>query len=221
VLIDEAHRDPLTAPVPTAARHQCVNVRVPIGQVARGLDHGNHPRPYVFVADRRAHQLEDGLPGRPCELAEELPVVQEVRTQHLRDDEDPLRVGHLLEHVLHQQRRRRHRTLGRARRTQLAGLARERQQVLLSAVGAPDAGEAVLEEVAVELAQHLLVDEAAPETVPPLIPLLPLAPDLVELSVEEAVEGSGTGISGPVPGRAGGCHGDASGLPQRGRLLLA
>ena len=42
------------------------------------------------------------LPGSAGEPAEELAVVQEVRPQHLRDDEDPLRVTDLFEHLLGQ-----------------------------------------------------------------------------------------------------------------------
>ncbi len=37
--------------------------------------------------------------------AEELPVVQEVRPQHLWDDEHPLRVADLLQHLIGQKRR--------------------------------------------------------------------------------------------------------------------
>ena len=48
------------------------------------------------------------------------------------------------------------------RRAQLPRLAREREQVLLRALGTPDPGEAVLKEAAVEIPPHLLVDEAAP-----------------------------------------------------------
>lgn len=45
--------------------------------------------------------------------------------------------------------------------------------------------EAVLEEPAVEVAQHLLVDEASRDAKPLLVPLLPLSPDLVGVNVEE------------------------------------
>ncbi len=173
----------------------------------------------VSVVHRRAHQLEHRLPCRAGKAAEELPVVQEVRPQHLGDHEDPLRVGHLLEHVLRQQRRRRRRPLRRARRAQLPRLAREREQVLLSAFGTPDPGEAVLEQTAVEVAQNLLVDEAPPEPVPALEALLPLPPDLLEVRFEEAIQGCRAGIPRAVDGRTACCHSDSWGLLQRGGIV--
>ena len=50
-----------------------------------------------------------------------------------------------------------------------------------NAVSMPDPGEAVLEEAAVEIPPHLLVDEAAPEPTAALEALLPLPPHLVEV----------------------------------------
>jgi hypothetical protein len=77
-------------------------------------------------------------------------VVQKVRPQHLWDDEDPLRVADLFEYVLGQQRRRRRRTLRRARRAQIQRLARERERVLLGAVRTPDTRKPILKQPAVE-----------------------------------------------------------------------
>jgi hypothetical protein len=113
-----------------------VHVRVPVAQVAGGLDDGDHPGPHPLVAGRRAHQLEHGFPGRQRQPAEELPVVQKVRPQHLRNDEDPLRVTDPFEYVLGQQHRRRRRTLRRTRRAQIPRLARKREQVLFGAIAA-------------------------------------------------------------------------------------
>ena len=104
-----------------------MDVRVPVTQVARGLDDGNHPGPYVLVAGGNAHQLEHGLPGRAGKTAEQLSVVEKIRPQHLRDDKDPLGMPDLLEDLVGEQRRCRRRPLRRARRAQLTGLARERQ----------------------------------------------------------------------------------------------
>ena len=152
---------------------------------------------------------------------EELPVVQEVRPQHLASNENPLRVADHFEYILGQQRRRRRRTLRRTRRAQIPRLAREREQLLLGAVGTPDTRKPVLKQPAVEVPQHLLVDEAAPETAPSLEALLPLPPYLVEVGLEEAIEGRRAGIPGPVTRRAGLSHSDARRLLQRGRAASA
>jgi hypothetical protein len=111
-------------------------------------------------------------------------MMQKVRPKQLGDHKDPLNVCHLLKYVLGEQRRSRRRALRRTRRARLPHLAWECEQVLLGAVGAPDASEAVLEESAVEVAQVLLVDEAAPVTVPPLEALLPLPTHLAEVRIE-------------------------------------
>ena len=66
--------------------------------------------------------------------------------------------------------------------------------VLLVTVGILDPGEAVLEQAAIQVPSHLLVDEAPPETVPALEALLPLPPHLVVQRLEKAegVRGSRT-----------------------------
>jgi len=157
---------------------------VPVPQIAGCLDHLNHPGSEGLVIHRRAHQLKHRFPRYPGEAAQQLAMVQEVRPQHLRDDEDPLGMADLGEYILRQEPRHRRRPLRRARRTQLPGLAREGEQVLLSAFGTPDPGDAILVETAVEVAHHLLVDDAPPESKAPLETLLPLPLHLVEVRVE-------------------------------------
>ena len=71
------------------------------------------------------------LPGSASEPAKQLAVMEEVGSQHLRDDEDPLRVTDLFEHLLGQQRRSRCPALGSTRRAQLSS-------VLLSVVRGSD-----------------------------------------------------------------------------------
>jgi len=164
-----------------------MHVRVPVRQIARGLHHGHHPGPQTLLSRGSHHQLANRLPGRARQPAEQLPVVQEVRPQHLRHHEDPLRVADLLQHLLAEQDRRGRRPPGRTRRAQLASLARKGEQVLLSAVRAPHPREAVLEKPAVQVPPNLLVDEAAPEAVPPLEALLPLPLHLVVQRIEQAV----------------------------------
>jgi hypothetical protein len=123
------------------------------------------------------------------EPTERLAVMGEVRPQHLRHHEDPLRVPYLLQHILRQQRRCRRPALGGARRAQVTGLARKGEQVLGVTLRALDAGETVLEKAAVLVPPHLLVDQAAPVAVPPLEALLPLRLDLVEVGLDKSVQG--------------------------------
>jgi len=108
-----------------------------------------------------------------------------------------------------------------AGRAQLPRLARKGEQILLRALGTPNPREAVLEEAAVEVPLHLLVDEASPEPAPALEALLPLPPHLVEVRLKEPVEGRRRGIRDPLADRAALSHGDARRLLQRGRIASA
>lgn len=135
-------------------------------------------------------------------------MVEEVRPQHLWDGQHPLGVPDGLEDLVGQQRGRRSRALRSARRAQITGLAREGQQILLGTVGAAHPGEPVLEQAAVQVAPNLLVDEPTPVPILPLESLLPLRLNLVEMGLEEAVQGCGPRRSRPVqaPGRATLCR---------------
>jgi len=64
----------------------------------------------------------------------------------------------------------------------------------------------VLEEAAIQVPPDLFVDKAPPESEPPFEALLPLPLDLVEVCVEQAIQGCGAGIPRSISGRAGFCH---------------
>ena len=85
MLIDESDRNPLALLRPNPTRHQGMDMRMPVRQVARALNDSHHPRPYL-VAGRLTHQLVNSLPGSSSEPAEQLPVVQEVRPQRDREE---------------------------------------------------------------------------------------------------------------------------------------
>jgi len=125
-------------------------------------------------------------------------MVEEVRPQHLWDGQHPLGVPDGLEDLVGEQRGRRSRALRSARRAQITGLAREGQQILLGTVGAAHPGEPVLEQAAVQVAPNLLVDEPTPVPILPLESLLPLRLNLVEMGLEEAVQGCGPRRPRPV-----------------------
>jgi len=109
--------------------------------------------------------------------------------------------------------------LRRARRTQLASLAREREQVLLGAVGAPDPGEAVLIETAVKVSANLLVNEGPPESEAALEALLPLPLHLVKVRIEQAVQRGRAGTPRTIGGGTACCHSDSWGLLQHGGIV--
>jgi hypothetical protein len=82
---------------------------------------------------------------------EQLTVTKEVRPQHLRDGEDPLRMSHGLENFLAQTRRRCRTPLRAARWAQPPTLTRERHQDISSTAAAMEPREPVLEDPAVQI----------------------------------------------------------------------
>ena len=221
MLVGVREADSLPVTDPSAPGHQGVHMRMPVAEISRGLHHGYHPWPQVTLPRGSHHQFANRLPGRAREPAEQLPVVQEVRPQHLRHHEHPLRVPDLLQHLFAEQGRGGRRAPGRTRRAQLTHLARKGEQVLRMAVGTPHAGEAVLKQPAVQIPLHLLVDEAPPEPVPALEALLPLPPHLVVQRLEKAVQGCRARVPRPVQATRLCGQDDAPCLPQRGGTSTA
>ena len=103
---------------------------------------------------------------------------------------------HVCEHVLAQERRERRRPLGRARGAQPAPLAREGHQELRPARAAPHAGEAVLQDAAVEVRADRLAGAAPPETVASLEALLPLVVHVGECARTSRYNGVASGRRG-------------------------
>ncbi len=100
---------------------------MPIREITRCLHDRDHPTAKCLFARCRDHELKHRLPGSAGKPAQMSSMVQEVRAQHLRDQEDPLGVAVLPQDLLDQQRGSRRPALRRTRRDQIAGLARERE----------------------------------------------------------------------------------------------
>jgi len=90
--------------------------------------------------------------------------------------------------------------LGPAGRAEPASLAGEGEQVLGGAVGAADAGEAPLEDAAVEVPRDHPVEEATPEAVSALEEILPRPLDGLEQGLEQRVQGRLGGPARPISG---------------------
>ena len=95
------------------------------------------------------------------ELAEELPVVEEVGTQHLRYREHPLRMRGVGENLLLEKLGEDRGSLGSARGAESPSLAGEGEEVFMGAIITPDAGEALFEGAAVDELFHDLFHHPA------------------------------------------------------------
>jgi hypothetical protein len=137
---------------------------------------------------------------------------QKVWAQHLRDGEHPLCVTDRFEHILAQPVRRLGRALRSARGAKPPALAREGHEHVLAAVSAADAGEAILENAAIEIALDDSVDASPPEPETRLETLLPFPFDRLEPCLEKAIERRGLRLTRPINGWAGSGRARAGGL---------
>jgi hypothetical protein len=161
---DVWHAHPLAGGGPSAARDERVYVGARVELVPERLGHRDHAgAEALLLAGRHGHQLAHGLPGRGAERAEELSVMHEVRAKHLGDGEDPLGVADVGDDLVLEEGGELGSALGPAGRAEPAPFAGKGEQVLGGAVGAADAGEALLEDAAVEVPRDHAVEEAAPE----------------------------------------------------------
>ncbi len=167
--IDVRYADPLAGGGPATAGDERVDVGMGVELVPERLGHRDHTgTKALLLAGRHGHQLADGLPGHgdeSAERAEELPVVHEVGAKHLRGGE----LG---------------RALGAAGGTEPPPFAGKREKKLGSAAGTADAGEASLEDAAVEVPSDDPVQDGAPEAVAGLEEILPGPLDGLEEGLE-------------------------------------
>jgi hypothetical protein len=147
-----------------------------------------------------------------AEAAQERAVLEEVRPQHLREREDPLRVADIDKHLLAQERRQRRSPLGRAGGAQPTALAREGDEELGAALSTAHPGEAVVENAAVEIRPDGPLGGDTPEAVAGLEALLSAVTDIGVARRDETVEGCRLRLARLVEGAIGYGHGSRSGV---------
>jgi hypothetical protein len=165
-----------------------VHVRVPAEHVVVGLHHGRHAGPEGRIADGRRHQFAHHIPAGAAEPAEQLAVVQEEDSQHLRDGERPQAVADLLDHLPGEERPEQRPALCSTGEAEPVPLAGEGDEVFGPARGAAHPRDAAVEDAAVEEGVDRVLYAAAPEAVAALEVLLPAPLDLVVEGVDEGVE---------------------------------
>ncbi len=143
-----------------AVGREQVEVWVPLDQVAGGGDRDDDARAGVLT-EAPADELGHGLGGGPPQFGEQLAPSAEQRTQQPRDRQDDVAVGDLGEHLLAQPHRPEELSLLLARGAEGPAAAGERDQHAAAALGAPQPGEAMLEQTAAqELPQDAFDDRS-------------------------------------------------------------
>ncbi len=142
--------DERTIGAKAAVGHHHMHVRVPIRQRAVRLDARNDADREIGLARERAHGSCDGPSRNAREVAEECAAVQTPGAEPLRNGEHHLAVRHGREERLLQPKRPQREALGVATEAEVAGLAREREQVLVRAGVTAHTRKAMLEDAARE-----------------------------------------------------------------------
>jgi hypothetical protein len=128
-------------------------------------------------------------------------------------------MAYWFEHLLAKKCREDRGSLRTAARTETPTFAGQGHQKLVVALIAVDTREACLEEPTFQIPIDNIIDKPAPETVAPLVTLLPQTLDLLVVGLDKAIQGGGSGISDTV--QAGGTalcrQGDSPSLLQRER----
>jgi hypothetical protein len=68
-------------------------------EISEGLYGNDGAGDGVILRDRLLHENLQGVPGTAAQVSKKLPVVKEISTQKLRDTEDEMPMGNLLENV--------------------------------------------------------------------------------------------------------------------------
>jgi hypothetical protein len=154
---------------------------------AEGLDRQDTAGAGLF-AEHGAVGLEGGLPGDGGQLVKQVTVVAEEDAQALGDGPDKLAVRHVQADVVGEVHPEQDRAFLDATGADAALLAGEGDEELVAAIGAADAGEAVLEVAALEEAADGLVVDPAPVAELASVTLGIDGPELIEAFAQELME---------------------------------
>jgi hypothetical protein len=150
-----------------------------------GADHAGHG---VGPAAGGAVDGDHRARRRTAQVAQEPALEPEVDAQPLGNREHELPVRHLGADVLGHPTGLLQRPLLVARRAETSASAGIRDQKLLAALGAADAGEAVLEIAALEELAHDCPDDRPPEAIPLLVTLLVDCLELRKEALDQSVK---------------------------------
>jgi hypothetical protein len=159
----------------TAIGRKNVAVRIESQKITKCLD-GNHRTWHAILPRSPTFEIHlESLPGATAQLGKQVSVIKEIPAEDLGDTEDKMSMGHRLDHFLAEPLTELHHPFLVARWTEVAPLARERQEILMAAIPALDPGKAVVEiatvKVPIDDLSHIWAEKA----------MLPLKPVFINL----------------------------------------
>jgi hypothetical protein len=86
-------------PVEASIRHQAMAVGIESQEVTKGLDGDDGAGDGILLRHRLPKKELQRFPGAATEIGKKVPIIEKIPAQDLRDAEDEMPVGNLLEHV--------------------------------------------------------------------------------------------------------------------------
>jgi len=141
-------------------------------QVAKGLDGNDGAGDGILLRHSLLKKELQGFPGAATQIGKKIPLIGEVPAQDLRDAEDEMPVGNLLEHVGTEPFPEFHHPLLMAGGTEMTALAGEGQKIFMMAIPALYPGKAVVQAATIQVPVNDFLEVGPPEPVRPFEPLL-------------------------------------------------
>ena len=136
-------------------------------KITESLDGDGGSGKRIHFQDRLLEKDLQCFPGATAETGKKFPVVKEITPEHLRDAENKMPVGNLLENIHAQPFPEFHHALLVAGRAEVAEFAGEGQEVFVAAIFAFDAGKAIVQIPAIEVPVNDLLQIRTPEAILP------------------------------------------------------
>jgi len=128
-----------------AVGHQAVKMRMEVNELAEGLNGDDGAGDHIVAAEGGAVNFKHGLPGEDRQALEQRAVIAEEDAQALGHGKDELAMRDVIADVVGDMQAQEDGPLLMARRADAALLTGKRDEELVAAIGAADAGEAAVQ----------------------------------------------------------------------------
>jgi hypothetical protein len=141
-------------------------------EIAKGLDGDDGAGDGIPLRDRRLKKDLQGFPGAAAQVGKKVAIIEKIPAQDLREAEDEMPMGNLLEHVGTEPFPEFHHPLLMAGGTEMTALAGKGQEIFMLTIRAFHPGKAVVQVATVQVAGNDRLEVGPPEPVPPFEPIL-------------------------------------------------
>jgi hypothetical protein len=171
-----------------------MKVRVEIQKVAEGLNRSHRSGNGVIGGDALTQICIEHPPDTPAQFRQQRPVEQKKEPQPLGDAENPLPVGHALQHAFAHIFPENHHPFLMAGWAKRAAFTGKRQKILMVAFFADHPGKPAVQISAFQITQHHLQHIGTPKPVSCGIPVVPYHFQVFAMLLNTKAEGRFGGL---------------------------